>query len=160
MRVTPTFFAGLIAAGLTTSPALAIDLSQSVDIGKPASEVWGAIEDWCSISAWHPVIADCEGYEDGGKTMRKLTTGDGGVLIEELTGRDGDGMSFSYVIIESPLPIADYASTMQVSENGDGATVTWSSSYSANGVSDEEALELMTGIYRAGLDQLKAQLGE
>jgi carbon monoxide dehydrogenase subunit G len=160
MRTTPTLFAGLIAASLTASPALAIDLSESIDIEKPASEVWAAIEDWCSISTWHPVIAECEGYEEGGKTMRKLTTGDGGVLIEEQTGRDEDGMSFSYVIIESPLPIADYASTMQVSENGDGATVTWSSSYSANGVSDEEALELMTGIYRAGLGELTNQLGQ
>ncbi len=160
MRATTPLFVGLIAAGLTASPALAIDLSESVDIARPASDVWGAIEDWCSIAAWHPVIAECEGYDEGSKTMRKLTTGDGGVLIEELTGRDEEAMSFSYVIVESPLPIADYASTMQVSENGDGATLTWSSSYSANGVSDEEALELMTGVYRAGLDQLKAQLGQ
>ena len=71
---------------------------------------------------------------------------------------DGDAMSFSYAIIDSPLPIADYTSTMAVTENGDGATITWSSSYSANGVSDEEALELMTGIYRAGLDELKGQV--
>lgn len=160
MRATSSCFAGLIAAGLSISPALAIDLTESVDIGKPASEVWGAIENWCSIAAWHPVIAACEGYEDNGKTMRKLSTGDGGVLIEELTARNEDEMSFSYVIIESPLPIADYASTMQVRENGEGATITWSSTYDAKGVSDDEAFELMTGIYRAGLDQLKVQLGQ
>ena len=160
MRSTSTALACLIASGLAVSPALAIDLSESVDIAKPAADVWGALENWCSISAWHPVIAECEAYEEDGKTMRRLTTGDGGVLIEELTGRDDNAMSFSYVIIESPLPIADYASTMEVRENGDGATVNWSSTYSAHGVSDDEAFELMTGVYRAGLDQLKAQLGQ
>lgn len=160
MRSTSTLFAGLVAAGIASSPALAIDLSESVDVAKSPADVWAAIEDWCSITTWHPVIAECEAYEEDGKTMRKLTTGDGGVLIEELKGRDEDAMSFSYAIIESPLPIADYASTMAVSENGDGATVTWSSSYNANGVSDEEALELMAGIYRAGLDELKGQLGQ
>jgi len=158
MRSTPTLFAGLVAAGLAASPVLAIDLSESVDVAASPADAWAAIADWCSITSWHPVIAECEAYEEDGKTMRKLVTGDGGELIEEQQAMDEDAMSFSYAIIESPLPIADYASTMAVTENGDGATITWSSSYSANGVSDEEALELMTGIYRAGLDELSSQL--
>jgi hypothetical protein len=160
MRCPSTLFAGLVAAGIAASPALAIDLSESVDVAASPADAWAAIADWCSIKDWHPVIAECEAYEDGGKTLRKLTTGDGGVLIEEQTAMDAEGMSFSYVILESPLPIADYAATMAVTENGGGATITWSSSYSAKGVSDAEALELMTGIYRAGLDELKARLGQ
>ncbi|MDH3659340.1 MAG: SRPBCC family protein [Alphaproteobacteria bacterium] len=158
MRSTSTLLAGLFAAGIAATPALAIDLSESVDVAASPADAWAAIAEWCSISTWHPVIAECEAYEEGGKAMRKLTTGDGGVLIETLTAQDDGAMSFSYAIVESPLPIADYQSTMAVAENGDGATVTWSSSYHANGVSDEEALELMAGIYRAGLDQLKGQL--
>ncbi len=158
MRSTTTLLAGLFAAGMAVTPALAIDLSESIDVAASPADAWAAIADWCSIQDWHPVIAACEASDDGGKTMRTLTTGDGGELLEELTAKDDDAMSFSYTIIESPLPIADYASTMAVTENGDGATITWSSSYSANGVSDDEALELMTGIYRAGLDMLKEQL--
>ena len=158
MRSTSTLLAGLFAAGLVTTPALAIDLSESVDVAAAPADAWAAIADWCSIKDWHPVIAECEAYEEDGKTMRKLTTGDGGELIEEQTAMDADGMTFSYAIIESPLPIADYASTMEVTENGDGATITWSSSYAANGVSDDEALELMSGIYKAGLDELAGQL--
>ena len=158
MRSTTTLIAGLFAAGIAVTPALAIDLSESVDVAASPADAWAAIADWCSIKDWHPVIAACEAFDDGGKTMRTLTTGDGGELLEELTAKDDGGMSFSYAIIESPLPIADYASTMTVTENGNGATITWSSSYIANGVSDGEALELMAGIYRAGLDALKGQL--
>ncbi|MEZ5934170.1 MAG: SRPBCC family protein [Alphaproteobacteria bacterium] len=153
-----TLAAGLVAAGMAASPALAIDLSESVDVAASPADAWAAIADWCSIADWHPVIASCEAYEEDGKTLRKLTTGDGGVLIEELNEKDEGEMFFTYSILESPLPIANYISTMRVGENGDGSTVTWSSSYGANGVSDDEALELMTGIYRAGLDELKAKL--
>ncbi|MGI9504063.1 MAG: SRPBCC family protein [Geminicoccaceae bacterium] len=158
MRSTTTLIAGLFAASMAVTPALAIDLSESVDVAASPADAWAAIADWCSIQDWHPVIAACEASDDGGKIMRTLTTGDGGELLEELTAKDEDAMSFSYTIVESPLPIADYASTLAVTENGDGATITWSSSYSANGVSDDEALEIMTGIYRAGLDTLKEQL--
>lgn len=154
--------AGTLAAIGTLSngiaPALAIDLSESVEIAVPAADAWAAIGDFCSIPDWHPVIAACEQFEQDGKTMRTLTTGDGGELLEELNELDEGGMSFTYSIIESPLPIADYVSTMTVAEAGESATVTWSSTFNAAGVSDDEALEVMTGIYRVGLDELKAKL--
>lgn len=165
MHLTSSLFAGTVAAGLfsisvAANPALAIDLSESVDVAASPADAWGAIADFCSIKDWHPVIAECEQFEQDGKTMRTLTTGDGGEFLEELVAMDDAGSSMTYSIIESPLPIADYVSTLTVAEAGDGATVTWSSKFNASGVPDEEALELMTGIYRAGLDALMAQLGQ
>ena len=151
--------AAAMSIGLAASPALAIDLSESVEVDAAPSDAWSAISDFCSIKDWHPVIAECEQFEQDGKTMRTLTTGDGGELLEELNELDDAGKSMSYSIIESPLPIADYASTIMVTEAGDGATVTWSSTFNAAGVSDDEALELMTGIYKAGLEALVAKLG-
>ena len=162
MHPTFTFLASTVAAGLfsisvATSTALAIDLNESVDVAASPEDAWAAIADFCSIKDWHPVIAECEQFEQDGKTMRTLTTGDGGELLEVLKEMDDAGMSFTYAIIEGPLPIADYVSTMSVAEEGEGAKVTWSSNFNAAGASDEEALELMTGIYRAGLDALKTQ---
>ena len=164
MRPT-SFFAGTAAAGvfsigLATGSASALELSESADVAASPADAWAAIADFCSIKDWHPVIAECEQFEQDGKTMRTLTTGDGGELLEELNGLDDSGMSMTYSIIESPLPIADYVSTIGVAESGDGATITWSSEFDAAGVSDDEALELMTGIYRAGLDALTEQLGQ
>lgn len=146
------------ALSIGGAPALAIDLNESVDVTASPADAWAAIVDFCSIPDWHPVIAECEQFDQDGKTMRRLVTGDGGELLEELNEMDEGAMSFTYSIIESPLPIADYVSTMTVSEGGDGATISWSSTYNAAGVSDEEALEIMTGIYRAGLDELKSRL--
>lgn len=155
-----TFAAAMLSIGVAASPALAIDLSESVDVTVSSADAWTAISDFCSIKDWHPVIAECEQFEQDGKTMRTLTTGDGGELLEELVAMDDAGHSMTYSIIESPLPISDYTSTIAVTEAGDGATVTWSSAFNAAGVPDEEALELMTGIYRAGLDELMASLSQ
>lgn len=160
MSLKTALAASMLTLGLAASPALAIDLSESVEITASASDAWGAISDFCSIKDWHPVIAGCEQFEQDGKTMRTLTTGDGGELLEELVEMDDAGRSMTYSIIESPLPIANYTSTIAVSEASEGATITWSSTFDAAGASDEEALELMTGIYRAGLDSLMAQLGQ
>ncbi|MGI9492977.1 MAG: SRPBCC family protein [Geminicoccaceae bacterium] len=164
MRPT-SFFAGTVAAGvfsigMAVSAASALELSESADVAASPSDAWAAIAEFCSIKDWHPVIAECEQFEQDGKTMRTLTTGDGGELLEELNNMDDTGMAMTYSIIESPLPISDYVSTIGVTESGDGATITWSSEFNAAGVSDEEALELMAGIYRAGLDALEGQLGQ
>lgn len=156
---TSTLTAGLMSVGIAASPALALDLSESVNVAASPADAWGAISDFCSIQDWHPIIAACEEFDDSGKTMRTLTTGDGGQLLEELNDLDDAGRAMTYSIIESPLPIADYTSTMMVAEAGDGASITWSSSFNALGTSDEEALELMTGIYKAGLEALAEKLG-
>ncbi len=159
-RSTGTLAAGFLSVSIAASPAFAIDLSESVDVAASPADAWAAIADFCSIEDWHPVIAECEQFEQDGKTMRTLTTADGGEFLEELKAFDDAGKSMTYAIIESPLPIADYTSTMTVAEAGDGATITWSSTFNAAGVADEEALELMTGIYRAGLDELMADLDQ
>ena len=152
--------AGLVSLSIASGSALAIDLSESVDVSASPTDAWAAISDFCSIKDWHPVIAECEQFEQDGKTMRTLVTGDGGELLEELNGMDTAGQSMTYSIIESPLPISDYVSSIGVTESAEGSTITWSSSFNAAGVADEEALELMTGIYRAGLEALQAQLGQ
>lgn len=155
-----TLVAGALSISVATSAALAIDLSESADVAAAPAEAWAAIADFCSIKDWHPVIAECDQFEQDGKTMRTLMTGDGGEFLEERSEMDDTNMSFTYSIVESPLPIADYVSTMTVTEEGDGAKITWSSNFNAAGVPDAEALDLMTGIYRAGLEELTAQLNK
>jgi len=62
-------------------------------------------------------------------------------------------MSLSYKILEGPLPVSNYESTIRVTDNGDGGSkVVWNSTFDANGASDDEAINIITGIYAAGLD--------
>jgi hypothetical protein len=47
---------------------------------------------------------------------------------------------------------------LKVSALGEGSQVEWSGQFEASEVSDSEAVELVEGIYRAGLDNLKKLL--
>jgi len=80
--------------------------------------------------------------------------------LEKLESMDEGNMSFTYSILEGPLPIENYQSTISVEKNSaDKATVSWTSTFDAAGVTDDEARTLLEGIYRAGLDALGVQLG-
>jgi hypothetical protein len=41
-----------------------------------------------------------------------------------------------------------------------GSVLDWSGTFEAKGVSDSEAVEIITGIYKAGLDALAEKLSE
>ena len=150
----------VIAAGLASFPAFALEVERSVGVAASPEEAWQALTDFCSIAVWHPGIASCEQSEQGGATLRTLTTGDGGVVLEKLIEHDDQAMSFTYTILESPLPVADYVSTMKVSPASEGASINWRGEFAAKGASDEEAVAVMAGIYEAGLDSLKNKLGK
>jgi hypothetical protein len=145
--------AGLITLG---GPAMAAEVTRSIEIDAAPGRVWQTMGAFCSIADWHPVIAKCEEERIGGEPHRRLTTLDGGVLIEKLLSHDVDGMSYSYAIIESPLPVSNYESTIRVSEQGGKAVVTWRSTFEPKGTSEAEAVTVITGIYDAGLEKLKA----
>ena len=70
---------------------------------------------------------------------------------------DADSMSYQYRITESPLPVADYVSSIRVMAIDDSQSkVIWESTFMAAGATDEEAAGAIKGIYVAGLDALKA----
>jgi hypothetical protein len=56
------------------------------------------------------------------------------------------------------LPVANYLATLKVSEHQEGSQVEWSGEFDPAGVSESEAVRLVHGIYRAGLDHLKELL--
>ena len=90
--------------------------------------------------------------------MRTLTTVDGGVLVEKRVQYSDEGMSYTYQILESPLPVQDYVSTLAVMGMGAGSMITWSGEFAAKGAPDDKAVEVITGIYQAGLEALKERL--
>jgi hypothetical protein len=146
------FASGAFAAGGKLS------ISTKVDLTVPPAKVWDAIKDFGAWPTWHPALASDEitkGKDHAKGTVRVLTTKDGAKIKEELTAWSATRMTYTYRILDSPLPVKDYVSTLKVSRSGTGSTVTWSSTFNAkDGTADDEAKKVMTGIYRAGLDNL------
>jgi hypothetical protein len=119
---------------------------------------WSAIGGFCGIASWHPAVAGCEESTKDGATYRTLTLADGAKLVEKLVERNDAARSYTYTIEEGPLPVAGYHSTIKVVPSDNGSTLDWSGTFEAKGVSDSEAVEIITGIYQAGLDALAEKL--
>ncbi len=141
------------------APAFAVEVSREVEVNAPAAEVWDTVGPFCSISDWYPGLDSCtEEMVDGAK-HRKLIGSDGAEFLEKYVEAES-GMAYGYEIIESPLPVKDYKATFEVRETGDTSTIVWSSTFTADGASDDEAEEMLGGIYQTGLDALKDKFAE
>ncbi|ANY05344.1 SRPBCC family protein [Pseudonocardia sp. HH130630-07] len=90
----------------------------SAVVPAPLAEVWPYITDFGGIHRWHPAIRTCEltrgasGTEIGAR--RRLTLGDGGVVVEDLLALDERGHALTYEIVESPFPVRRYVSTVRL----------------------------------------------
>lgn len=146
-----TILAGLALSALAATPVMALEVTKSATIAAPPEKVWKTIGEFCGIGDWHPVVEKCEASEKGGKKLRTLSLKGGGTLVEEQTARDEKKMDYTYIILEGPLPVADYKSTIHVMKDGSGSKVTWKGDFKAKGAPDAKAEEVIGGVYEAGL---------
>lgn len=161
----PSLGIGLVLAAAATTGALAADktfsVTEKVDLSAAPSKTWDTIKDFKGWQAWHPAFAGTVITKGEGNTagsVRELTTKDGAKFIEELLMHDPASRTYQYRIIESPLPITGYVSTLEIKNghNG-GSTVVWSSLFGVKaGASNDEMKKAIAGVYRAGLDNLAA----
>ncbi len=137
-------------------------VSLSTQLPVPARRVWDMIGNFNSLAKWHPAVARSEERKAGGATVRTLTLHGGGSIVERLEGKDDRKRTYSYSILEGPLPVAGYTATLHVVENKDGAscTVEWSSEFRASGAPEPEAVKVIRGIYEAGFQNLQKMFGQ
>ena len=152
-----TLASAIAAMGLLVGSAAALEVTSSATVAGKPDAVWRKIGNFCAIQTWHPAISKCAQSEEGGVTYRTLTTTDGGTIKEKLV--EHTDTSYTYDIIDFPLPVANYRATISVSAEGDGTRVDWKSSFEAKGKSDDEAKGVITSIYKAGLDKIAEMSG-
>lgn len=156
-----TILPRLLVAGLLSCaavPAFAVEVSKSIDVAATPAATWEAIGKFCGIGLWHPAVQTCTLGMKPGHQLRTLALKGGGSILEEETARNEAAMSYSYIILESPLPVADYSATIAVKPHGAGSTIVWSSKFKAKDAPDAKAAEVIGGIFDAGLASLKAKL--
>jgi hypothetical protein len=138
---------------LCGSTAFAVESSVTVPSTLAPDALWKKVGDFCGIAAWHPAIANCQ-LTDNGK-RRILTLKGGGSIVEKLTRRDEAHHAYSYRIVSSPLPVADYHSTISVASGKDGGSdFKWTGKYIAKGTTAAEAKKVIDGVYQAGADAI------
>ncbi|MEZ5827559.1 MAG: SRPBCC family protein [Hyphomicrobiales bacterium] len=157
MRMFKLTLIALAAIVAWSASAYAITVKKRIEAPGLPDEVWVvAGESFCTIKDWHPAVAECEEVTEDGNTYRILTLGDGGKIKEKLT--DKDDLSYSYEIVESPLPIKNYSSKLWVEEDDepDRTVIYWESKFdAAEGTEDDEAKKIIFGILSDGVKGIK-----
>lgn len=150
---------GLLAAtalGLGTGTASAVEVKKHITTPGVPEKVWTYVAEFCAIKDWHPAVADCVETKEGDDTFRTLTLKDGGKIKEKLT--ETEDTSYSYDIVESPLPVKNYHAKISIEpdDRGDNRSlITWEATFDANGASDEDAAKKIGDIFFAGLKGIK-----
>ena len=156
-----TLTRGLLTSAFVLSlaaPAMALEAAKQIEVKATPAATWTAIGDFCGIASWHPAVAKCVLSEQDGAQLRTLSLNGGGTIVEKLTAIDDGKMSYSYEIIESPLPVANYASTLHVEDAAGGALIVWTGSFDAKDAPDAKAIEVIEGIYEGGLTSLAGKV--
>ncbi|WP_165074723.1 SRPBCC family protein [Paludisphaera rhizosphaerae] len=133
--------------------------SASIELAASPDHVWRLVGGFGSLPEWLPYIPKSELIEGG--RVRRITTEDGGLIVERLESFDEADRSYSYSFVESPFPVSRYRATLHVrpADEGDGSRVDWYGEFTPVGVSDEEASRIFLAIYEGGLKALADQLG-
>ena len=122
-------------------------------------QLWELIGGFNALPNWHPAVEKSELDSEG--SVRTLSLAGGGQIVERLESRDHDERVYSYSIMNSPLPVANYTATIRVREDegGKNSVVEWSSEFNPAGAPESDAIQAIQGVYEAGFANLRKMFG-
>ncbi len=136
-------------------------------INAPIEPVWARIRDFKTLDDWHPGISSSV-IEDGGPSdrvgcIRRMELQGGGVIREQLLEMSDLGHHYSYSILESPLPVANYRATLRLRRISDGERTfaEWSASFDPDPPEKKAAAEALISndVFLGGFDALTRHYG-
>lgn len=117
----------------------------SIDIDRPADDVWATVGDFGGIAGWMPGIESCRVEGD-----RRILDTMGMTITEELVEKDDANRALTYTIVEG-APVDRHRAVITVVAKGGGSHVTWDVDAEPDAMA-----EVMTSVYQSSLDALKA----
>lgn len=135
-------------------------------INAPAERVWARIRDFNALPAWHPLIVESR-IEGGAPSdqvgcVRDFRLKDGGRIREKLLALSDYEFSFSYSILESPMGVENYISTLKLTPVTDGnrTFAEWSAEFDCAAEAEAQLIADIGGdVFQAGFDALKSHFG-
>jgi NADPH:quinone reductase-like Zn-dependent oxidoreductase/uncharacterized protein YndB with AHSA1/START domain len=136
---------------------------RSTVIDAPVEEVWRLLRDFNGHERWHPAVAASR-IEDGRAgdevgAVRRFRLRDGAELREQLLRLSDRDRSFTYCLLESPIPLLGYVATVRLRPVTDGNRTFWDwrSSFAAPPGQEAELAALVSQeIYEAGFAAVRA----
>ncbi len=144
-----------------------VTVRRSTVIEAPIDEVWRFLRDFNAHERWHPAVAASR-IEDGAPAdeigcVRNFRLAEGGGLREQLLSLSDRDRSYTYCILDAPIPLIGYVATVRLRPVTDGNRTfwTWESRFDAPpGREDELARLVGEQIYEAGFAAVKRHFGQ
>jgi NADPH:quinone reductase-like Zn-dependent oxidoreductase len=144
-----------------------VAVRRSTVVDAPLDQVWAVLRDFNGHERWHPAVAESR-IEDGRAgdeigCIRRFKLKDGAELREQLLRHSDRDRTFSYCILDSPIPLIDYVSTLSLKPITDGSRTywEWTANFSTPQGREGELADLVgRGIYEAGFGAVQALFGQ
>jgi hypothetical protein len=145
------------------SPTAAmVKVDKSTVINAPIERVWAVLRDFNGHESWHPAVAESriENENPGDRigAVRNFRLQDGGLLREQLLALSDREHSFSYCLLDTPIPLFNYVAHVALKPvtDGDRTFWRWRSSFTTP-EGQESALQRLVGeeIYMQGFAAIR-----
>ena len=143
-----------------------VKVIRSTILPAPVEAVWDVLRDFNGHDRWHPAVATSQierGREpDRVGSVRKFRLGDGSELREQLLALSDVDASYSYCLLDTPIPLFNYVSHVRLMPvtDDDHTFWQWEGQFSTF-AEQKDALAALVGndIYQVGFDAIRADMG-
>jgi len=143
-----------------------VKVIRSTILDAPVEDVWNIIRDFNGHDQWHPAVATSQiersDSSDRVGCIRKFKLEDGSELREQLLTLSDMEQTFSYCLLDTPIPLFNYVSHVRLFPVTDTNATFWEwESQFDTPEGQEETLAGMVGenIYVAGFEAIRSHMG-
>ena len=139
-----------------------VSIVKSAIVDAPIDRVWGVLRDFNGHDQWHPEVATSF-IEDGKPSdtigcVRNFKLKNGAALREQLLSLSDRDHSFSYCLLDTPIPLLNYVAHVTLKPVTDtGATFwLWTSRFTTPKGRERELHDMVAEtIYQGGIEAVR-----
>ena len=142
-----------------------IRIVRSTIIDAPCDRVWAFLRDFNGHDRWHPAVgkSDIERNQSSDKVgcVRHFFLRDGSELRERLLTLSDLEQTFSYCLIDTPVPLFNYVAHVRLAPVTDGNRTFWDwrcTFTTRPGLEEDMRKMVSENIYEAGFAAVRAHL--
>ena len=135
-------------------------------VDAPADAVWRVVRDFNGLPRWTPFVAESRIEQnlpaDRIGCVRNFRLKDGGTIREQLLTLSDYDYQCTYSILESPMGVENYVSTLKLTPVTDGARsfAEWSAEFDCDAARERALVEQIgAGVFQGGFEALKRHFG-
>ena len=106
-----------------------VKVERSTVIDAPVDRVWSVLRDFNGHDRWHPAVKESRIEErrpsDAIGAVRRFRLADGAMLRERLLTLSDPEKTFSYCLLDTPIPLLNYVAHVALHRVTDGERTFW-----------------------------------